>query len=149
MNRNEIKKFLAEKQELIYTNPIYENFCTTDYTIYDPSYKKNNYSNFAYFQSKQEVVNAATLLTHSKLFAHYHANDLLYKMQLFAKVQQQIVVPVRLIHWRRRQRLEKMYFHFQAAQYSYLIIPQHEFSEKERRKYIDYIRKLDWNSHLP
>lgn len=147
MNRNELKEFLKEKKEQIYRHPAYTDFLETTFFLFDPSYKTKNPTAFIYTSGQTGAQLHATKL--AKSFAAYNKNDILCKMQEIAKQMCYIVVPVRLLHWRRRQRLEKIYPVFQAAEYSYLMLPQSELNEKERRSYIDYIRELDWNVHLP
>jgi len=147
MNRDDLKNFLKEKKERIYQDPQYTDFSQINFFLFDPDYKTKNPTAFIY-QSGQTGAQLHPVKL-AKSFATYNKYDILCKMQNIAKQLGHIVVPVRLLHWRRRQRLEKTYPHFQAAEHSYLMLPPSVLNEKERRTYIDYIRGLDWNRHLP
>lgn len=147
MDRNELKKFIQQQKEAVYLHPVYQDLFQAPFFLFDPDYRKKNPSTYIYMSDHTGAQLHKVKL--AKSFAAYNKYDILCKMQEVAKQLHSIIVPVRLLHWRRRQRFEKQYPHFQAAEYSYLMLPPDALNDKEKRAYIDYIRSLEWNQHLP
>lgn len=139
MNRKELKEYVKQRKQAIYNDDKFKDL--SKFCLYDPDYKEKNPT--AYIRKYPDSIHPVKI---SKSFAAYNTNDILCKMQHVAKSLNYIVVPVKVLHWRRRQNLQKQYPHFNASIHSYMMLPQSILNKKESEMLIDYIRNLDWTS---